>query len=45
MDLGKGFDVEAAKKDQGAGSSRWGGTTVHVRVPFSSEKFSERAVG
>ena len=26
-------------------SKPMGGTTIHVRVPFSSEKFSERAVG
>jgi PAS domain S-box-containing protein len=62
-DLGKGFDVEAAKKGQGLGltsmqervravngkiaieSKPMGGTTIHVRVPFSSEKFSARAVG
>jgi PAS domain S-box-containing protein len=62
-DLGKGFDVEAAKKGQGLGltsmqervrsvngkiaieSKPMGGTTIHVRVPFSSEKFSQRAVG
>ena len=62
-DLGKGFDVEAAKKGQGLGltsmqervravngkiaieSKPMGGTTIHVRVPFSAEKFSERAVG
>jgi PAS domain S-box-containing protein len=63
MDLGKGFDVEAAKKGHGLGltsmqervravhgkiaieSKPMGGTTIHVRVPFSSEKLSERAVG
>jgi PAS domain S-box-containing protein len=63
MDLGEGFDVEAAKKGQGLGltsmqervravngkiaieSKPMGGTTIHVRVPFSSEKFSARAVG
>jgi len=63
MDLGKGFDVGAAKKGQGLGltsmqervravngkiaieSKPMGGTTIHVRVPFRSEKFSERAVG
>jgi PAS domain S-box-containing protein len=62
-DLGKGFDVEAAKKGRGLGltsmqervrlvngtieiqSKLMGGTTVHVRVPFGSEKFPERAVG
>jgi signal transduction histidine kinase len=62
-DLGKGFDVEAAKKGRGLGltsmqervrlvdgtieiqSKPMGGTTIHVRVPFGSEKFSERAVG
>jgi signal transduction histidine kinase len=26
-------------------SKPMGGTTIHVRVPFGSEKFSERAVG
>jgi PAS domain S-box-containing protein len=62
-DLGKGFDVEAAKKGRGLGltsmqervrlvngtieiqSQPMGGTTIHVRVPFGSEKISERAVG
>ena len=62
-DLGKGFDVEAAKKGRGLGltsmqervrlvngtieiqSQPMGGTTIHVRVPISSEKTSERAVG
>jgi PAS domain S-box-containing protein len=62
-DLGKGFDVEAAKKGRGLGltsmqervrlvngtieiqSKPMGGTTIHVRVPFGSEKFSERAAG
>ena len=62
-DLGKGFDVETAKKGRGLGltsmqerirlvngkmaieSKPMGGTTIHVRVPFGSEKFSERAVG
>ena len=62
-DLGKGFDVEAAKKGQGLGltsmqervravhgkiaieSKPMGGTTVDVRVLFSSEKVSERAAG
>ena len=62
-DLGKGFDVEAAKKGRGLGlmsmqervrlvngtieiqSKQMGGTTVHVRVPLSSENDSQRAVG
>jgi PAS domain S-box-containing protein len=62
-DLGKGFDVEAAKKGRGLGltsmqerirlvngtieiqSKPMGGTTVHVRVPLSSENASERAAG
>jgi PAS domain S-box-containing protein len=62
-DLGKGFEVEAAKKGRGLGltsmqervrlvhgniaieSKPMGGTTIHVRVPFGSENFSERAVG
>jgi PAS domain S-box-containing protein len=62
-DLGKGFDVEAAKKGRGLGltsmqerlrlvngeiaieSKPMGGTTIHVRVPFGSEKFSEQAAG
>jgi signal transduction histidine kinase len=60
-DLGKGFDVEAAKKGRGLGltsmqervrlvngtleiqSKPMGGTTVHVRVPLSSENAPQRA--
>ena len=62
-DLGKGFDVEAAKKGRGLGltsmqervrlvngtieiqSKPMGGTTIHARVPLSSEHASERAAG
>jgi len=62
-DLGKGFDVEAAKKGRGLGltsmqervrlvngkiaieSKPTGGTTVHVRVPLSSENASQLAAG
>ena len=62
-DLGKGFDVDAAKNGRGLGltsmqervrlvngtieiqSKPMGGTTIHARVPLSSEHASERAVG
>jgi PAS domain S-box-containing protein len=62
-DLGKGFDVEAARQGRGLGltsmrervrlvngtidiqSKLMGGTIINVRVPFGSEKPSERAVG
>jgi signal transduction histidine kinase len=62
-DLGKGFDIEAARKGRGLGltsmqervrlvngtmeiqSTLMGGTTVHVRVPLSSGKASQRAAG
>lgn len=62
-DLGKGFDVEAAKKGRGLGltsmqervrllngtieiqSKAMGGTTVHVRVPLTSEHASLPAAG
>ena len=62
-DLGKGFDVEAAKKGRGLGltsmqervrlvngaieiqSKPMGGTTIHVRIPLSSENASQRAAG
>jgi len=60
-DLGKGFDVEAARQGRGLGltsmqervrlvngtmmiqSKLMGGTTIHVRVPFSASNDSARA--